>query len=359
MVAVTEREDSGIPALLAELKQHDIRVWADGGQLRVDARAGALTAPLRERLVAMKPQILEFLKSAETLAERNKAVVPLQPAGRRPPVFAIAGHNGDVFCYRALARAVGNDQPFFGLQPPGLLPGSTPLEHVEALATYFADQVNTFRPDGPLVIAGFCAGGTIAFELARTLERAGRDVRLVALFGAPYPAWFRRGSQLRLRLNEQLRRIAHHTHRFATLPLGEWPAHLRSKLAGRRERLAAEMPQGPAADQAVMKQRIAVQEATLRAVRRYAITPGGLRLCLFLPTVEWVERGSPGFGWMRLSHRIEQYVGPRGANEDTLLREPHAARFAELFRRACDVEDIAKPARENGSTVSAARPVTT
>jgi thioesterase domain-containing protein len=306
----------------------------------------------------MKPELLAFLRSAGTLAERQKAIVPLQPAGARPPVFAVAGHNGDVFCYRALAAALGKDQPFFGLQPPGLLPGAEPLEQVEALAGYFADQVNAFRPEGPLVIAGFCAGGTIAFELARMLERAGREVRFVALFGAPYPAWFRRGSQLRVRVREQLRRMTQHAQRFVTLPLGEWPAHLRSKLAGRRERLAAELPQGAAADEAVMKQRLAVQEATLRAVRRYAITPGSLRLCLFLPTVDWVERGFPGFGWMRLSPRIEQYVGPRGANEDTMLKDPHAARFAELFRRACDVQDASKSSRKSGSNVRTTRPAT-
>ena len=99
--------------------------------------------------------------------------MPLEAAGTRTPIFAVAGHNGDVFAYRALAQHLGPDQPFFGLQPPGLEEGSEPLTRVEDMARYFAEQIRAFRPVGPMSIAGFCAGGTIAFELARELTNSG------------------------------------------------------------------------------------------------------------------------------------------------------------------------------------------
>jgi thioesterase domain-containing protein len=95
--------------------------------------------------------------------------VPLQANGPRVPVFGVAGHNGDVFCYRILAQCLGEEQPFYGLQPPGLDGEGEPLERVQDLAAYFARQILAFRPAGPCTLAGFCAGGTVAFELAQQL----------------------------------------------------------------------------------------------------------------------------------------------------------------------------------------------
>ena len=107
-------------AFLATLRSRDIQVWAEGDQLRCNGPPGALSSELREELRQRKADILKFLDAAASLARQQRAIIPLQPRGARVPVFAVAGHNGDVFCYRALAQHLGEDQPFFGLQPPGL-----------------------------------------------------------------------------------------------------------------------------------------------------------------------------------------------------------------------------------------------
>ena len=123
-----------VPAFLAELRSRDVEVWADGDHLRCAAPAGVLTLDLRNQLQQRKSEILEFLRSATALAQQQRAIVPLQPRGTRPPVFGVAGHNGDVFCYRALAAHLGDEQPFFGLQPPGLDGLTEPLASVADLA---------------------------------------------------------------------------------------------------------------------------------------------------------------------------------------------------------------------------------
>ena len=147
-----------VPALLAELRSRDVQIWADGDRLRCSAPADVLTPELRDQLQQRKHDILGFLRSGEALARQQRAIVPLQPRGQRIPVFAVAGHNGDVFCYRALAQHLGEDQPFYGLQPPGLDGHSEPLARIEDLAAYFAAQIRAFRPGDPYIIAGFCAG---------------------------------------------------------------------------------------------------------------------------------------------------------------------------------------------------------
>ena len=105
-------------ALLAELRSRDIRVRAVGGELHCDAPSGSLTPELQARLLQQKKEILELLAAAQALAAQPRALVPLQRAGRQPAIFAVPGHNGDVFCYRALAQALGTDQPFVVLLRP-------------------------------------------------------------------------------------------------------------------------------------------------------------------------------------------------------------------------------------------------
>ena len=139
-----------VTAFLTELRDRDIQVWAEGEHLRCTAPAGTLTPQLRDELQRRKSEILEFLRSAEALAQRPRAIVPLERRGTRTPVFAVAGHNGDVFCYRALAQHLGDDQPFFGLEPPGPDGRSEPLTRVEDLAAYFAEQMRAFQPNGPI-----------------------------------------------------------------------------------------------------------------------------------------------------------------------------------------------------------------
>ena len=317
-----------VTAFLAELRGRDIQVWAEGEHLRCTAPAGTLTPELRDELQRRKGEILEFLRSADELAQRPRAVVPLERRGTRTPVFAVAGHNGDVFCYRALAQQLGDDQPFFGLEPPGLDGRSEPLRRVEDLAAYFAEQVRAFQPHGPYVLAGFCAGGTVAFELARQLSRGGASVRCVALFGCPDPTWYRLPSQLAWRLRQQMTRVAGHARAFRSLSWRELSSYIAERRRQRRELRATA---DAAALDPVLVRRAAVERATIAAIRRYRPAPFAGRLSLFLPCPGWLPSATPV--WASLAQRTDEYVGPVGCDNDTMLRPPFAAHFAALFRR--------------------------
>jgi thioesterase domain-containing protein len=327
-----------VPGFLAELRSRDVQVWAEGDRLRCTAPVGVLTRELRQQLQERKNEILAFLRSAEALAQQQPAIVPLQPRGTRTPVFAVAGHNGDVFCYRALAQHLGEDQPFFGLQPPGLDGKSEPLARVEDLAAYFADQIRAFQPHGPYILAGFCAGGTVAFELAQQLQRGGAGIRFVALFACPYSPWYRFPPQLRRRLAQQMERFSGHARALASLSLRELREYVTQKLRARKAR--REAAQAVAGDPVLIR-RAKVERVTLAAVRRYTPRHFAGRLALFSPTHQWVRSFTPR--WGAVAQGTEEYLGPDGCTGDTMLLEPHVAGVADLFRRCREGFDHGDP----------------
>ena len=319
-------------AFLSELRQRDIHVWMDGEQLRCNARAGTLTPDLRDQLRQLRGDIERFLRAAQAVTAQQPAIVPLQPRGNRVPVFAVPGHNGDVFCYRALAHALGESQPFFGLQPPGLDGGSEPLHRVADLAEYLAQQVRAFRPSGPYIIAGFCAGGAVAFELARRLLAGGEDRLLLALFGAPFPTFFRRPQQIRYRLVHRSLRWCNHVR---TLVQISWRERVQYFSERWRRRHA---PPGDDAADPALALRARLEAVTLSAVRAYE--PGRFdgHVHLFMPCASWPRSpsGFAGWRWQTRAGRAESHFGPDGCTTDDMLLPPRVSAFAEMFRSTCD-----------------------
>jgi len=323
-----------VHALLEQLHGRGIRIWAEGERLRCNAPVGELTAELRDQLAQSKHDIIRFLRSAEAIAQRQRAIVPLQPHGSRTPIFGVGGHNGDIFCYRSLAQHLGDDQPFYGLQPPGVDGHAEPLDRIEDIATFFAEQVRAFHPGGPLVIAGFCAGGTIAFELAHQLARAGRMIPFLAFFGTPFPASFRRWAMLRGAIEEQSARAIRHLRALASLPLGEKHAYLARKLRERETRMAARTPTQP---DSVLVLRRKVERATIAAARRYSPSRYDGLIRLFIPSKDYAQSPNEPLRWKLVAAASEEHFGPDGCNGYDMLREPHARIFAELYGKAVTV----------------------
>jgi thioesterase domain-containing protein len=315
-------------ALLSELRRRDIQLRAEGSELRCSAPAGALTAELHEQLREHKGELLALLASAEILAGQGRAIVPLQGKGIGTPIFGVPGHNGDVFCYRILSQWLGQEQPFYGLQPPGLYAEEIPLARVEHLATYFADQIAQLHRNEPCIVAGFCAGGTVALELARELVNRGTPVRFLALFGCPYPTYFTRHSQLRLALMRILRAGCDLAVRSAS----DRRAYLAAKLVARRRRRALKRD---AASDPVLMRRTNVERATLAAVRQHSPRHFRGRVNLFLPGPEWRRSGVAVERWGTVAAEVREYFGPDASDGADMLREVHAPAFAQLFRRAC------------------------
>lgn len=119
-------------------------------------------------------------------------VVPIQPLGSRTPLFFVHVGSGQVLCYLDLARSLGSDQPFYGLQDPYLHAEGTGEISIEEMAARYLDAIRLVQPDGPYLLGGWSFGGLVAFEMALQLEKQGEEVGLLALLDTGAPDWVRK-----------------------------------------------------------------------------------------------------------------------------------------------------------------------
>jgi thioesterase domain-containing protein/acyl carrier protein len=107
---------------------------------------------------------------------------------RRLPFFCVHPADGAVLSYADLAHQLGPDQPFYGLQAPGLDGEQEPYTQLEALATHYLQAIRSVQVEGPYLLGGWSMGGVVAFEMAQQLQRQGQPVALLALLDSWTPA---------------------------------------------------------------------------------------------------------------------------------------------------------------------------
>jgi len=138
---------------------------------------------------------------------RWTSLVPIQPQGTQRPLFGIHGGAGTILIFHKLARCLGMDQPFYGLQAQGIYGGATPHTRIEEMAAHYVREIQSVQPRGPYDLLGFCAGGLVAFEMARQLLAAGEEIGLLAGINASGPGSVSRAPSAAAAFQ---RKVAHH-----------------------------------------------------------------------------------------------------------------------------------------------------
>jgi thioesterase domain-containing protein/acyl carrier protein len=153
---------------------------------RIEADLGVT---MSEDTLLFAPTIRELAQAVVTQAKgtnRNR-IVTLRATGSRPPLFYYDSDvNGGGLYARFLQAALDPEQPIYVVRPNGALGDAIP-ESVDAMAAADAALIATTVPSATYRLAGFCAGGIVAYEVARHLERAGSAVDVVALIGSAAP----------------------------------------------------------------------------------------------------------------------------------------------------------------------------
>ena len=139
------------------------------------------TVPLAMLLQAPTIEQLAALLSQDGWSHHWSSLVPMQPAGSHPPFFCVHGVGGNVLNFRELARRMGPDYPFYGIQARGLDGKHPCFTEIEEIAAYYIKEIKTVQPRGPYFVGGYSLGGIVAYEIAQQLRASGEPVGLLAL----------------------------------------------------------------------------------------------------------------------------------------------------------------------------------
>jgi thioesterase domain-containing protein len=216
---------------------------------------------------------------------------------------------GNSVGFRDLARLVGEDQPFYGVQAQGL-DGQVPcLKRVEDMAARYLQEICIVQPKGPYFLGGFSFGGWVAYEMALQLHARGQEVGLVALLDT-YP--FR------------LQPITSSLLSFLRVPTQQQLMHVLPKTVkkGIRRRIVwLQLPRG-------IKN---VHRACYEAERHYQLGPYPGRVTLFRATESLTTSSDPHARWRDLATgglEIQEVPGHHG----DIIVEPQVRILAEKLR---------------------------
>jgi amino acid adenylation domain-containing protein len=282
---------------------------------------------------------LEILFQAPTIEKLAKAIqnssgdfqfssmVPLQPLGKRPPLFLVHTTPGDVLAYGGLIYHLGLEQPCYGFQSLGFGRKEDSHTRVEQMAAHYVRGLRSVQPEGPYYLGGWCYGGIVAVEMGHQLLAAGEDIALMALIETPAPAppvydchyYLRRISRLLQMTPKQWRTY-----------LGEKIKYYRGvKTANEMRFRRVEQSDAPNAEERNrhLEKLEHVYHTNLDALNFYDARRYPGKIILF--NAEEQDPAlipDPLYGWPSLAREIE--VHKISGNHDTILMEPHVKTLA-------------------------------
>ena len=121
-------------------------------------------------------------------ASSSGILVPIQTHGNAPPIFGVPGVGGNVLSLQPLIRALGTNQPFYGLQAVGLDGSTLPFNRVEETARANIEALKTVQRVEPYKLLGHSYGGVVAPWNGKNASRGGREISRLILLDAVAPS---------------------------------------------------------------------------------------------------------------------------------------------------------------------------
>lgn len=120
-------------------------------------------------------------------APPESGMLSLHPEGSGIPLFSVCGVFGHALRLSIIGKMLGNEQPFYGLQPPDMDWEKHGCRTIPAMAEFYLKQIFRIQPKGPYQLFGFSFGGVIVFEIACQLQQAGHEVLLLSMLDTEPP----------------------------------------------------------------------------------------------------------------------------------------------------------------------------
>ncbi|MCP4103950.1 MAG: amino acid adenylation domain-containing protein [Desulfobacteraceae bacterium] len=271
----------------------------------------------------------------------------IQPNGLKRPFFCIPGAGGNVVYFHELARHLGQDQPFYGLQARGLDGESEPYTRTEEMATHYIEAIKGIQPRGPYLLGGHSSGGSVAFEMTQQLQMQDEEVALLAILDIPafvptgkQPDWNdARWITVIAYVIEQLSGKKLDVSYDSLLPLNP---HDQLNYLKKQLELISLLP--PKAGLNQVRGIVQVIKANELALMNYKAKGGcNGRITLFRTTEVYHDEigfpigipNDPAWGWSRLSSEPVEIHTVSG-DHMTMMAEPHVKNLAEQLKVCID-----------------------
>jgi amino acid adenylation domain-containing protein len=268
-------------------------------------------------------------------------LVPICTGGSKPPLFLVHAIGGNIVSFRSFGSCFGGEQPVYGIQARGLDGKEEVSTSVEGMAADYIRAIRSVQPNGPYRIGGFSAGGIVAFEMARQLQREGEETALLLLLdtsiGSPDDIGsaseeFSAVERWKRMLLLNLRAVRHTDWKvFAGLKLRNWRMSLNIWAYGKGFG------------------RLNTWEAFMVALRRYQPGPYTGNAVLFRAESELVEYPDPTFGWRPYIQGDLRIFDTKGDHDSFLSEEYIQSLGSELNRL---LEAATPPAVEHAAGVA-------
>ncbi len=310
-------------------------------------------------------------------------LITIQPGHDRMPLFCVPGAGGNGLAIARIAQAIGVDQPVYMFQIPlGNNGEETPFTTIEAMATHYTSALRAVQPHGPYLLAGYSAGGVVAFEVAQQLQRQNETVALLAIIDVPaqgalyrYVRHLTQGLRVILKLEadreltlylavrdalfrltyfvqrgyrEWLQRTTRQVRGYLARCRALWQAERTQQRAGMNAShgeniMAQAQPKAAAAGDLVwqaedpyMRNYFAINS---QAVKQYVPKPYPGRITLFRSSEGYryaeMRSADPLLGWGKIAKgKVEMYVVP--GDHMQIVREPSVKQLGEQLKRCLE-----------------------
>jgi thioesterase domain-containing protein len=261
-------------------------------------------------------------------------LVEIQRGASGRAFFCVHPSGGNVLCYADLAKHLGGDQTFYGLQAQGLDGAQVALTSIEEMAESYLEAIQAIQPIGPYLLGGWSMGGLVAFEMAQQLQARGQHVSMLALIDTNVPtleARLAKSDEISFMLSfardmglawEQLQVSAND---LVGLDSRQQLAHV-LELATTANVLPPDM------DQAQVERLFNVFKTNVRAMLDYAPKPLPAHITLLKAEERLGAPGDSQGGWQTLAlEGVEVFTVP--GNHYTMVREPHVKVLAGYLAR--------------------------
>ena len=294
-------------------------------------QAAAVVSQIEERTNIKAPAavllkectIRQFAEYLDRCDRSPEGIVPIQ-AGSHPPLYVIFPQ----VKMRLALEKLGPDHGIVGVQIPIIQsPGLKPM------AAEVARRIRKYQPNSPYCLAGWCASGNLAFEVAQQLSAAGSPVPVVILLESFNFARMRR-------FRHWYERALWHFSRLGTKPASERGAYVQQTLkrAFRHARWRVRFAKYRRRLKAGIQPRVPLgqDEALNRGACDYVPVEYPGDVVLFRPQIQ--RHGlshDPSLGWDHVAPQLKVIDVP--GDHVTMFAPPNvdvlASKLAELLRR--------------------------